>query len=216
MAKLTKDRVSLTPYWAKIKASNSTLNKSPLFKPDIMGPIAKYDQALASYLKQMTEQEKLRDVVKEIRKIMDADLPKIRALQEERTKLQESCIADEKKAWETINAAVADDDADVDMTKVATGVANYVADLADDFNNTRAISEKIYSYNQGAVAKLNKMRDDFKAKAASVTSAMSKIDAEVLTLETQIRGIIGTYSKIAIDMDHSDVVDDVRDLLTHF
>jgi hypothetical protein len=216
MAKTTKDRVPLATYWAKIKAGNPTLNKSPLFKPDIMGPIGKYDQALSNYTKQMLEQDKLRDVVKAIPKIWEADLPKVRALQQERTKLEESTTAGAKTDWEKINALVADEDADVDMMKVAASVASYVADYADKFNNFHSISDKIYSYNMAAVAKLNKMRDDFKSKATTVTSAMSKIDGEVLTLETQIRGIIATYSKIAIDMDHADVVDDIRDLLTHF
>jgi hypothetical protein len=214
MAKPTKDRVPLASHWTSIKSGNETLKKSPLFKPDIIGPIKKYDQALLNYAKQLTDKDKLNDCFKSIQKTITDTSNGAREKAEALNKVENE---GRDKLTKNLNALFAHEDKpDADMTVVSGCMTNLSAEIEESITLHRAISDQIYSLKKQSVASLNKVRDEYKAKASAITSAMNKIDSEVLSLEVQIRGIISTYSKIAISMNHADASDAARELLGKF
>jgi hypothetical protein len=216
MAKPTKDRVPLTSYWNAIKQANPSLTKSPLFKPDIMGPIGNYDKCLANYTKQLTDKDKLLDMIKDMVTALSAVKDQIDKHCDERDKVDAQDKVLLNKFASELNGFKNAPDSDADMAAVSAAMANYVAAKEDSINMFKALTDRVFSYNQQATAKIKKISVDYKTKSAAITTAMNKLDGEALTLEGQIRGIVGKYQQIAVQMDHDDVVDGVRELLTHF
>jgi len=105
---------------------------------------------------------------------------------------------------------------DPDLNVVSAAITNYCTEVESSVNIYRALSEKIYNINKQRIVALNKIGSDYRAKSTTINSAIAKLEGEVLTLEVQIRGIIGTYSKIAIDMNHNDASNAARELLAKF
>jgi len=102
------------------------------------------------------------------------------------------------------------------MTSIANAMANFVGSRETSINTFKALTDRIFSFNQQSNAKLKAISLDYKTKSAALAANMSRLEGEALSLETQIRGIIGKYTQIAVQMDHDEVVDSLRDLLTHF
>ena len=214
MAKPTKDRVPLASYWNSIKSGNDTLKKSPLFKPDIMGPMGKYDQALLNYTKQLTDKDKLSDCFKAIAKTVTDTATAVATQMEALDKVYEE--GQSKKTKDMNRLYQLEDSPNADMTDVCACMTNLGADIEETITLHRAISEKIYTLKKQSAAAINKVRDEYKAKSTAITSNMNRIDGEVLSLEVQIRGIISAYSKIAIDINHADAGEAARGLLAKF
>jgi len=63
------------------------------------------------------------------------------------------------------------------------------------------------------VATVKKARDEYKSKADSITSGMKKAEADADRLDGQIRQLALNYQKTAVQMDHDDIVEALRDLL---
>lgn len=214
MAKPIKDRVPLTAAWNSIKSGNDTLKKSPMFKPDVMVPIGNYDKALLGYTKQLTDKDKLSDFFKEMEKAFSANLEAGKQHVQARDKLDAESDAKRTKYANELEKYGGDPDAD--MSVVCAAITNYCANLEENTTLHRALSEKLFALNKLRIAALNKIRDDYKAKAIAITTNMTKFEKEVLALETQIRSVVNVYAKIAIDMNHDDAAIAARELLAKF
>ena len=214
MAKPIKDRVPLTAAWNSIKSGNNTLKKSPLFKPDVMVPIGNYDKALLGYTKQLTDRDKLSDFFKEMGDAYATDLAATKQHADARDKIDKE-TADKIKKYAGELEKFAGDPA-ADMSVVIVSITNFCASGEERTTLHRALSEKIFAQNMQRIAALNKIRDNYKAKASAISTNMAKFEKDVLALEAQIRSIINTYAKIAIDMDHDDAADAARELLAKF
>lgn len=214
MAKPIKDRVPLAAAWNSIKSGNDTLKKSPLFKPDVMVPIGNYDKALLGYTKQLTDKDKLSDFFKEMEKAFSANLEAGKQHAQARDKLDAEAAAKRTQYANELQKYAGDPDADVSV--VSAAITNYCANLEESTTLHRALSEKMFALNKQRIAALNKIRDDYKAKASAITNNMAKFEKDVLALEIQIRSVINTYAKIAIDMNHDDAASAARELLAKF
>src|SRR5687768_2472485 len=122
MAKPIKNRVPLTSYWNSIKSGNETLKKSPLFKPDIMGPIGKYDQALLTYTKQLTDKDKLGDYFKNMEKVITANEAECVQHAEASEKLKKETAA--KRSKYAVELDKHSQNPDADMNAVCGSITN--------------------------------------------------------------------------------------------
>ena len=214
MAKPIKDRVPLTATWSAIKSGNDTLKKSPMFKPDVMGPIGNYDKALLGYTKQLTDRDKLSDFFKEMSTAIGVNETATKQHADARDKIDKETAAKVNKYADELEKYGGDPDADTNA--VCASITNYCANLEEGTTLHRTLSEKMFAQNMQRMAALNKIRDNYKARAAAISANMAKFEKDVLALETQIRSIVNTYAKIAIDMNHDDAADAARELLAKF
>jgi hypothetical protein len=214
MAKPIKDRVPLTAAWNAIKSGNDTLKKSPMFKPDVMGPIGNYDKALLGYTKQLTDRLKLSDFFKEMSTAFSADTASSKQHADARDKIDKETDAKTDKYADELEKYGGDPDAD--MSVVCAAITNFCANKEEGITLHRALSEKMFAQNMQRIAALNKIRDNYKAKATAIAANMAKYEKDVLALETQIRSIINTYAKISIEMNHDDAGQAARELLEKF
>lgn len=202
------------PKWLAIKGRNKALTNGAFFKPDIAPVIKCYDQTIKTYDDLLEQKKKLRASVADVLKVSTDYGHKIGTHEAELDKIAAKDQESIHKANSELRKYEADEDADI--AAITSSLSDFAA-AGDDLTNMRkAIWDKITSVAQLKVQMFKKARDDFKSKGDAITNGLKKAETDADKFEGQIRQIVTSYAKAAVQMDHDDIENDVRTLLDNF
>jgi hypothetical protein len=197
------------PKWNKVKSRHKAFD-GPFFKPDIMPAITAYDQALKEYDTQLKEQEKLKDMIVELRKKNTENAAEIGKLNGELAQMTKKSMDIIIKNNSQLDKYAANPGGDIDSVM---GILDTNASEAETFVNTRKQRwEEIDGVAYQNLVQAKKARDDFKKQAGTIKTEMKKIEDAANAAESDIIGIIGQYVGIAQDMEHPDIEKELKAL----
>jgi hypothetical protein len=199
------------PKWLAIKGRNKALSNGAFFRPDIAPVINGYDQTLKMYDDLQEQKKKLKSSLDDVLKVSRDYGDKIRAHKEALDKIAEKDQDSIEKAGALLKKYAADGDADIPA--ITTSLSDFAAAGNDLTTMRKAVWDRITTVAQQKVTAVNKARDDFKSKGDAITNGEKKVETDAVKFEGQIRQIVMNYAKVAVQMDHDDVENDVRTLL---
>jgi chromosome segregation ATPase len=196
--------------WDVIKGKNPDLTKGGLFKPPMDPLVNKYDKDKDDYGKLDEKKKQLKGLVTKMIENTRSDNAESGKLHDAFDKAQ----SDEQKAVEKCFGDLekyAKDDAD---PKDVMAAMTSLGAALENFNGVRkAIVDKLTSLNTSHVAQIKKDAADFKNQADALDNATKKLEADMNSLDDQIRKLVQTYQQIAIKNKKEEVSDAVHGLL---
>ena len=217
MAKSMEDRKKTGPLlgkWTAIKGSHKALGNGALFKPDIAAPVKSYDDGLKTYDKLLEDKKKLKDLFRDASKASQTYHDEREKHNAERDKIdaKEAELRD-KYGDQIDNLSKADDPATADVIAALTG---FTSALDEGQTMHKALTDRLVAMNAARSAAIKKVRDAYKAKADAIAAGLKKLETDGDRLEGQIKQIGLSYEKTAVQMDHDEIVDDIRGFLDNF
>lgn len=206
-----KETGPLSGIWTGIKGRHKALNNGALFKPDIAPILKSYDQGLTSYDKFREEKKKLSGLLDELGKALNANNDQRNKHVAEREKIDAKDEELRIKYVGELKKYVGDENANV--ADVSAAITGYVNAVDDGLTMHKALTDRVASINLEMCARMKKVRDDYKSRSEAVTSGIKKLEADADKFEAQIRQIVTTYQKTAVEMDHDEIVASVRSLV---
>jgi len=215
MPKAMEDRVPLASYWAAIKGKYNDLAKNPAYKPDINGPIKTYDMGINNYIKFVSERDKLMDLFPAYSKYGVDITNKIVQQRAELEKIMDKDQADVTSSINELDAEVAKKE-EADPARMMTLLNDICTSAEEMVSSRKQIWDQLSKLGEAKVQVNKKLRDEYKAKAVAIINGMKKIEDDAVKLEAQIRSIISAYQKVATQLNKTEVVNGVREMLGHF
>jgi chromosome segregation ATPase len=200
------------PKWNKLLSKHKAL-KSDSFKPDIVRDINFYDETLTKYDALKKQEDKLKDIVKDLRKTNAEKAEEISSLTEDLNKLTKKKFDSIKKNNSVLDKYISSG-GDPDSV-VGTLKAN--ADEAESFVNQRKQAwTDIDGVAVGNLMFAKKAHTDFKTKSEEITSETEKLESTAHKCQVDIVKRLGDYVRIATQMDHPEIAKDLQGLAKSF
>jgi hypothetical protein len=214
MGKPMQDRTPLTAYWTAIKSKNPDL-KDPKFKPDINSPIGTYDNAMKSYTNFSIQRERLMDMFPPFFKKSGDLSQQINAQRAELDKILDRDQAQVDASVERVNTAIAKGE-NADPAEITGALTDLNTQAVDLVASRKTIWEQLSKLGETKNQGIKKVLDDYKGKVTTIANGMKKAEDDANKLETQIRAVITSYQRVATQMNKTDLVDGIRELLDRF
>ena len=200
----------LLPTWNTIKGKHKALSNG-LFRPDLAAVLKTYDQGLQNYDKFLEQKKKLCDVIAELTDAINAQIQAANQHYDQFDKINAQDRDATNKNKDLLNKYRQDPDSNpADVLAAFGGLLDAINDRR---TLTKALWDKWEDHEAKYAALAKKTRDDYKAKSDAITNGIKKLESDEDRLEAQIRQIATNYQKIAVQMDHDEIVDDIRDLV---
>ena len=212
-----EDRKKSGPVLGKgttIKGSHKALSNGALFKPDIAAPVKSYDDGLKTYDKLLEDKKKLKDLFQDAIKASNTYHDEREKHTAEREKIDTKDADLRKKYGEQLEKLSKDEEPPpADVIAAMTGFTDA---LDDGQTMHKALTDRLVALNVARSAAIKKVRDAYKAKSDAITAGLKKLETDGDRLEGKIKQIGLSYEKTAVQMDHDEIVDDIRGFLDNF
>jgi uncharacterized coiled-coil DUF342 family protein len=198
------------PKWSKVKGRHKALSSGNLFKPDITPAITRYDKTLDDFDDLKDDQDKLKAVVVGMSAKAGEAGKERDSLMKQVTDLSKAFEDSTKKDVEQLVKSMGNQK--VDPAEVL-GALNDIVSVAEPFVNKRkSLWEEIDGVTYESVLGWKKARDDYKKQADTLAAKQTKIETEAANAQAEIEKILDNYASTADEMDHDDIVKDLKTL----
>jgi chaperonin cofactor prefoldin len=199
MAKTIEDRKNegpILPAWMSTVGSYKQLSGGQ-FKPEITPLLKRYDQCIPEYDKLMDQKKALLKTLKSNTATANNTDDSTRdKLAEERDKIGEQTKTDVERFADEFSKY----DEEADLADVDRTLGRWVTTADEHYTVVSTLTQRIATLNSQSVAKVKKVRSDFKSKADAITAGLTKVTADAEKTAGAIRQVIQTYQKIAAGM----------------
>jgi chromosome segregation ATPase len=200
------DPTTLASDWAGIKSGFKELD-APIFRSagDLAGATKRYDAATKTFLDFAKKKDDAKD-------IFAAGAPVLQSLGAK--------IDDMKKEIDDTGADAATTIKEIaDAKTVEDGLLNSTESIKaqQDLNKERkAIFDSLMKLYDSYLKQMIDTRDKVKAAVDAANAGLTRANADLVTLEAQIRNSVVAYQKVALSMNRKDIADAVRKLSADF
>lgn len=198
------------PKWLKVKSRHKALNSGNLFKPDITGAINRYDQTLKDYDDLVKEQEKLKDIIRELGNQGSEAAAKRDQVVNDLAKLDKTFGDRMKQSSQQMANSAGGSNAD--PAKVVEILTDIVDTVESFFNERKGQWQKLESGGIEHLQRFKKARDEYKKIADASAAEMKKLEDLAYKCQSEIGEILVDYVNIADDADHPEIIKDIKTL----
>ncbi|SRR6266581_1355976 len=215
--KYLEDRKKAGPFlpkWTQLKGRHKVLANASIFKPDVGPIISRYDGSVKEYDDLLKDEAGLKDMIADLLKQGSDSTDEIKQLTDQITQVTKT--AQDQMAKGAAALLKCANGATVDPADVVSAL-NDIAGAAEDFVNKR---KQLWTDIDGTaynnLMRYKKCRDDYKKKADAVTAGMKKLEDTTYKAAQDIGGAFVDYMNIAEDVDHDEVIKDIKALVAKF
>jgi ribosome recycling factor len=116
---------------------------------------------------------------------------------------------------ERVNTAIAKGE-NADPAEITGALTDLNTQAVDLVASRKTIWEQLSKLGETKNQGIKKVLDDYKGKVTTIANGMKKAEDDANKLETQIRAVITSYQRVATQMNKTDLVDGIRELLDRF
>ena len=218
MAKSMADRmgkIDASKKYADVLEDHSELKKNGRFKPDLKPLCAKYDSNKKAY-------EPLAQRKKNISVYLDQLLATKKTYESECASVEEQrqkVNKENDKAIDEVSSKLGGEmkkEDNADMSVMLSLLRDYTDKVKAYLDLNNAHRNKEEKLDNQHVVNLKKICDSYEKESKSIQSAIDKLETEETNLESQIRKVVLSYQKTAVDIDNKKLETDLNKVLAAF
>jgi hypothetical protein len=207
-------KIDVSKKYADVLGDHPVLKKG-LFKPDLMPLCAKYDKNKKAY-------ETLAQRKKNVSVHLDLLRETSKAYGKEVSKVQSDSQKVDKETYDSLDKVgqklkgVTDEGEKADMSAVLVALKDFTAATESNLNLSNAHRNKEEKLDNQYIVNLKKICANYEKDSKAIKSEIDKLEADEDGLEAQIRKMVLSYQKTAVQIDNQKLETDLNRVLTAF
>ena len=215
MAKSMEERTKwIGAIYAGILGANPVLKKGA-FKPDLSPLCDKYDKNKDAYDALVKRKAGLTKYLTQLNETLAARNSKVDALNDQCNKIFKDNDAMVKKSKAQINGFI-DQGKDADTSSVVDALTSFSSQYKELLDLDKEHNDKKEKVNAQSIVDVKKICDSYSKESKDIKTAIDKLAADTDQLEAQIRKIVLSYQKTAVEIEKPDLESSLEKVLEGF